>query len=177
VLLIVSAAARAHSAFAHPLIYVLIVVVVVLILFLRTRWPWNRRNAARPPQKGEPLGPGNPGNLSPGVRAWRRRRAAAGKGDNWLTRPLIRIDSTRDSPVQVPPDDGESDRGKRTGGRHWRPLAVCPQLSVCCAVLPFAPPVLVRNGARMRLTGPRHHRPFGKIKKSFCRTEGGFSRL
>jgi hypothetical protein len=34
--------------------------------------------------------PANPKNFYGFVGAWRRRRAAKGRGDNWLTRPLIR---------------------------------------------------------------------------------------
>ena len=38
------------------------------------------------------------------MRAWRRRRAAAGKGDNWMTRNLF--DIGKKPPNQfLPPDD------------------------------------------------------------------------
>jgi hypothetical protein len=103
VLHLVAAATQTHNAFANPLTYVLIAVVVGLIILLRI--PRNRRNS-RGPEPGEPLGPGNPGNLSAGMRAWRRRRAAAGKGDNWLTRPLIQVGTPRNGPpARFSPDD------------------------------------------------------------------------
>jgi hypothetical protein len=90
------------------LLWILIAAVaVVLILILRVGLPFSRKDS-RSPDPDEPLGPGNPGNISPGTRAWRRRRAAAGKGDNWLTRPLIKIDTTsKMPPSQFLPDEDE----------------------------------------------------------------------
>jgi hypothetical protein len=37
------------------------------------------------------------------IDGWRRRRFEKGKGDNWLTRPLLRI--SRTGKVQVLPTD------------------------------------------------------------------------
>lgn len=103
----VSAAAQTHSDFRSALLWILIVVVLGLILFLRV-WPLRNRRDSRPTEHDKPLGAANPGNISPGMRAWRRRRAAAGKGDNWLTRPLIRIDTTENGPgVQILPHEDE----------------------------------------------------------------------
>jgi hypothetical protein len=103
----VVAAAQTHSTFSDPLIYVLVVIVVGLMLL----WQgvlWHNRRDSRTPERDKPLGAGNPADLSPGMRAWRRRRTAAGKGDNWLTRPLIRIDATgKNPPVEFLPDDHE----------------------------------------------------------------------
>jgi hypothetical protein len=36
-----------------------------------------------------------PHNVSPWMRLWRQRRADQGKGDNWFTRPLVRLDGGR----------------------------------------------------------------------------------
>jgi hypothetical protein len=64
---------------------ILIVIAVVLMtaLFIGPR--------RRPPTPSDPAGPGNPQDVYPLFRLWRQRRAAAGKGDNWMTRPLIKI--------------------------------------------------------------------------------------
>ena len=46
-----------------------------------------------------------PHDAEPWIRAWRRRRAAKGKGDNWLTRPLIRLNGRRKAVEFLPKDD------------------------------------------------------------------------
>ena len=52
----------------------------------------------------------DPKNLSPLMRLWRQKRADAGKQDNWLTRPLLKINV----PGSYPPpaqsrNDGTAD--------------------------------------------------------------------
>jgi hypothetical protein len=72
------------------------VLCLILLLVLYGKSLLQRRRGDVPPP--EPGGPGNPQNLDPSVQAWRRRRAAEGKGDNWLTRPLIKVDATGNKP-------------------------------------------------------------------------------
>jgi hypothetical protein len=92
------------------LLWILIAVAVVFILIFQLGLGFSRKDR-RPADPDEPLGPGNPGNLSPAMRAWRRRRAAAGKGDNWLTRPLIKVGTTsKISPDQSCPMTTSTER-------------------------------------------------------------------
>jgi hypothetical protein len=93
-----------HGVLHGPWLWIAVVFVLVLMLLMRFGVPWGRGDS-RPPRRDEPLSPANPGNMSPLMRAWRRRRAAAGKGDNWLTRPIITIGQSQ----QRPPEDKRRD--------------------------------------------------------------------
>ena len=80
------------------------VILIVIAVILITAFSIGPRR--RPITPSDPAGPGNPQDVYPLFRLWRQRRAAKGKGDNWLTRPLIKI-KPDGSPDFLPKDDGK----------------------------------------------------------------------